>query len=242
MRFALVAVAAVCLGRTAHGQTEYVTGAPFTAKMTTTMEGHRKAFETVTLARASDGSTYRMVYAMGKVNYRNVIEDVPGHRVIFLNPRNHSYTIKDDQTMKTLTAEQCAERAEALQKEYAARPGISNPIGQRTTRTALGTKVENGFKLYGKVDDFVQVASEIRGHAKPAVTTHTEEWSTDFGVTTLMVFTLVRGSADSPDYFSKQTNTVTNIRREEPDPALFHIPDGYTRLEELPESAAPASK
>jgi hypothetical protein len=241
MRFALMVFAAMCLGGVAHGQTEYVTGAPYTAKATMTTEGHRKAFETATLARASDGSTYRMVYAMGKVNYRNVIEDVPGHRVIFLNPRNHTYTIKEDQEMKTLTAEQFAERSEALQKEYAARPGFSNPIGERTTRTALGTKVENGFKLYGKVDDFVQVASEIRGHAKPAMTTHTEEWSTDFGVTTLMVFTLVRGSADSPDYFSKQTTTVTNIRREEPSSALFRIPDGYKQLEQSP-TDAPASK
>jgi hypothetical protein len=199
-------------------QTEHVIGAPFTAHEKSTFQTNGKtSMETSVLARSSDGSLYFSRFAEGIVKYSVTIEDVPNHRSIRINPRNHTYFIQPLSPGPILTVDQ--EKTSLQQMQQAkAYDGQTKPIGnsENTIRnTALGTREENGFTLYGRQSETVmQTGFRIL----------IEQWEADLGV-------VVRSSSlQSGTVDHQETQIVTDLRREEPDATLFRIPDGYTEV------------
>jgi hypothetical protein len=190
-----------------------VTDAPFTATWHETFRDHGKptSQEALRLARASNGSTYVAMLSPDGTASWIYIDDVPNNRMITLNPPNRTYSLSTPQEGKfhTMSVQQVTE---LLQKEQDLNAhGAERPPLLRVT--SLGVRQESGMTLYGQKEEWNHADKEIR-----------ESWiSSDL---------CVKVSLKSTRLESKQefAGTISDVRREEPDPKLFRVPEGYSPI------------
>lgn len=100
------------------------------------------------------------------------------------------------------------------------------PVGWQTRKmppaVSLGERSVEGVKVIGSRHEFEIAAGEI-GNEQP-IRVRTEQWfSPDLGV--------VVESLHQDPMVGETSYRLTNIRRGEPDAALFTVPAGYTRHE-----------
>jgi hypothetical protein len=189
-----------------------ITDAPFTATWQETMRDHGKLISqtTVRMARASNGSIYSTIFTSGGTPEIE-IDDVPNNRMITLNPRDHTYRLLTPQGGKfhTLSVQQLTEMLQNFQDTNA--QGVEHPPNLRLT--SLGVKQESGMTLYGQKEEWHTASKEMR-----------DIWiSSDLGVKASMKYIWPSDERDL-------TGTISDVRREEPDPKLFKIPEGYTQI------------
>lgn len=94
----------------------------------------------------------------------------------------------------------------------------------QVSREDLGTRTIAGLEAKGtRITRIIPVGQE--GNDAPLTVTH-EMWrSTEYGIILLLV-------SDDP-HSGTRTEAVTEFQQGEPDPALFHAPEGYTVKEHV---------
>jgi len=202
----------LCLGSQLGAQIVSVTNAPFTAAEKSTEDGGL-TYSTAQLARASNGSTYAASKAKDGHVMRIYIEDVPNNRRIQLFPSPPSYTYSLEPAPKggwrTDSIDSYRERLQRFQDSIVQDPDRDKPTGGHTHRVALGVKQEDGIALFGERRELTLATGEKRT---------TERWESDLGLTMSRI-----ASRPGKTYVW----TVTDLKRVEPDPALFEIPAEY---------------
>ena len=189
-----------------------VTDAPFTAKWQETARDHGTptSQETLQLARASNGSTYVATLLPDGTASWIYIDDVPNNRMITVNPFDRTYSLSKPQggQFHILSVQQVTE---LLQKEQGLNAhGAERPPLLRVT--SLGVRQESGMTLYGQKYEWNVADKPIQ-----------ESWvSSD-----LCVKASSKQTSLSP---LSSDGAIRDIRREEPDPKLFKIPEGYSPI------------
>jgi hypothetical protein len=189
-----------------------VTDAPFTATWQETTLDHGKPISqsTVRMARASTGSTYNAILLPDGTPAQIEIDDVPNNRMITVNALNRTYSLSTPQGRQfhILSVQQVTE---LLQKEQDLNAqGVEHPPLVRMT--SLGVRHESGMTLYGQKNEWYVGDRSIQ-----------ESWiSSD-----LCVKASSKQTSQSPLSYE---GTIRDVRREEPDPKLFKIPEGYSPI------------
>jgi hypothetical protein len=189
-----------------------VTDTPFTATWQQTTLDHGKPISqtTVRMARASNGSTYVAMLLPDGTPSELEIDDVPNNRMITLNALNRTYSLSKPQGTQfhILSVQQVSE---LLQKEQDLNAhGVEHPPLLRVT--SLGVRQESGMTLYGQKYEWNVGDRSIQ-----------ESWiSSD-----LCVKASTKQTSLSPLSYD---GTIRDVRREEPDPKLFRIPEGYNPI------------
>jgi hypothetical protein len=183
--------------------------APFTATITTYHAG--QAVSTALIARASNGSVY---YGSNGHDGPASIEDVPNQRRIeFLRfpPEVHDHTYRV--SPYKVTAESVEQYRKGLR--CAEEKWRDNPDKVKANRPyhyiPLGEKNSDGMMLVG-----VRVEETFPDGTKRI----SEHWDSDLGITTIR-------TSEGPQEGKQTSWIVSDIRREEPDPSLFQIPEEY---------------
>jgi hypothetical protein len=189
-----------------------VTDAPFTATWQETFRDHGKptSQETLRMARASNGSTYVATLSPDGTPSQIEIDDVPNNRMITVNALNRTYSLSKPQggQFHILSVQQVTE---LLQKEQDLNAhGVERPPNLRVT--SLGVRQESGMTLYGQKNEWNIGDKAIQ-----------ESWiSSDLCVkASYKVTSLSPLSSDG---------VIRDVRREEPDPKLFRVPEGYSPI------------
>jgi hypothetical protein len=195
--------------------------APFTATWSTTNNG-KTITKTGIMARASNGSVYLSFAAAGRT-YRIEIQDVPNNRSITLysSPPNYMYHLSPfpGGHFRPTSVQKNGEMLAELQESYLQRPNRAKPDGQ-SVETSLGVKQQDGMTLFGHRSEFTSNTGNKR----------TEElWNSDLGIV-LSLKTIWSSEGNESE------TTVTDIRRQEPDPKLFQIPEEYRVYDHLLEA------
>jgi hypothetical protein len=195
--------------------------APFTATWSTTNNG-KTITKTGIMARASNGSVYLSFASEGRA-YRIEIQDVPNNRSITLYPSPPNYTYHllpfPGGHFRPISVQKNGEMLAELQESYLQRPNRARPDGQ-AVETSLGVKQQDGMTLFGHRSEFTSNTGNKR----------TEElWSSDLGIVVSLKTVWPSEGKDSE-------TTVTDIRRREPDPKLFQIPEEYRVYDHLLEA------
>ncbi|HEY6375373.1 MAG TPA: hypothetical protein VIX90_07590 [Edaphobacter sp.] len=133
--------------------------------------------------------------------------------MITLNPVDHTYRLSTPQGGKfhPLSVQQLSQLLKGNQDAFA--QGVERPPFRMTS---LGVKQENGMTLYGQRVELNTASKEVR-----------EIWRSDLGVKVSEKYTWPLDERD-------RTGTTSDVRREEPDPNLFKIPEGYTQIQSVP--------
>jgi hypothetical protein len=190
-----------------------IVDAPFTATWQETVHDHGKFISqtTVRMARASNGSIYSaMLLPDGTASWIQ-IDDVPNNRMITLNVVNHAYSLSTPQGGKfhTLSVQQMTQILQSFQDAHA--QGVEHPPDLRVT--SLGVKQESGMTLYGRKFEWNTASKEIQ-----------EDWiSSDLSVKASLKLIQPSNEYDI-------VGAISDIQREEPDPKLFKIPEGYNPI------------
>ena len=233
-----VAGAGVFLSTEMPGGEKVVTGAPYTATVSTQMtqvlgDGNRiENKTTASLARDSQGRT-RREETMGMVGPWQV----NGPKLVFINdPTSQTNYVLDsnkqtatvlkhvDMGLKTMGGQVGASTSMSAIGEGGFKmviqgkgPGGEQPDEAKTE--SLGTQVMEGVVVEGKRVTRTIPAGQI-GNAQPIEIT-SEVWtSPDLQVVVM--------SKHSDPRFGETTYQLTGIQRAEPDHSLFEIPPGYT--------------
>ena len=233
-----VAGAGVFLSTEMPGSVKVVTGAPYTATVSTEMtqvlgDGNRIDNKTTaTLARDSQGRT-RREETMGMVGPWQV----NGPKLVFINdPTSQTNYVLDsnkqtatvlkhvDMGFKTMGGQVGASTSTSAIGEGGFKmviqgkgPGGDQPDEAKTE--SLGTQVMEGVVVEGKRVTRTIPAGQI-GNTQPIEIT-SEVWtSPDLQVVVM--------SKHSDPRFGETTYQLTGIQRAEPDHSLFEIPPGYT--------------
>jgi hypothetical protein len=202
----------------------HLTNAPFTARWSaTTRENGESGTTSGFMARTSDGSTYMSFASPGYPapggTFRIEIDDLKKHRHITLypGPTNHyAATELTNGQDRIFSVQRYAQMLQQLQDSYLQRPDRPKPDGQSHV-APLGAKQQDGVTLYGHKSEFTSNKGEKRTQ---------ELWDSDLGI-------VVSTKAVWPSEDKETEMTVTDIRRVEPDPILFQIPQGYRPLHSL---------
>ncbi len=195
--------------------------APFTATWSTTDNG-KTIMKTGIMARASNGSVYLSFASAGRT-YRIEIQDVPNNRSVTLYPSPPRYTyhlsLFPGGHFRPTSVQKNGEMLAELQESYLERPNRAKPDGQ-AVETSLGVKRQDGMTLFGHRSEFTSNTGDKR----------TEElWNSDLGI-------VVSLKTVWPSEGRESETTVTDIRRQEPDPKLFQIPEEYRVYDHLLEA------
>jgi hypothetical protein len=233
-----VAGAGVFLSTELPGSEKVVSGAPYTATVTTEMtqvlgDGNRIDNKTTaSLARDSQGRT-RREETMGMVGPWQV----NGPKLVFINdPTSQTNYVLDsnkqtatvlkhvDMGLKTMGGQVGAETSMSAIGEGGFKmviqgkgPGGDQPDEAKTE--SLGTQVMEGVVVEGKRVTRTIPAGQI-GNTQPIEIT-SEVWTSP----DLQVIVM---SKHSDPRFGETTYQLTGIQRAEPDHSLFEIPPGYT--------------
>jgi hypothetical protein len=202
----------LCLSSQLGAQIIPLTNAPFTAARKSTTDGGLTS-STVELARSSNGSTYAAEKDKDGHTMRIYIEDVPNNRRIELFPRPPSYTYRlMDAPRGGFGADPIdsyRERLQKMQDSLVQNHDHDTPTGDHVQWVLLGMKREDGMTLFGRRREETLATGEKRT---------TEWWESDMGLTISKI-------ATRPG--KTYVWTVTDLKRVEPDPALFEIPQEY---------------
>ncbi|MBZ5504456.1 MAG: hypothetical protein LAO78_03115 [Acidobacteriia bacterium] len=114
------------------------------------------------------------------------------------------------------TPQQAAPASTAVVEKKPEKPAMPNP---RYTMEKLDSREIDGIPVTGTRSTNITEAGEA-GNDKPIVTTMEHWYSSDLKLTLLSIRDDPRGG--------KFIDKLVNIQRIEPDPSVFHIPDGYT--------------
>jgi hypothetical protein len=198
-------------------QISHVTGAPLTAEVETSHAEGAAPSLAEKIARNSNGSTYCATYDRDGKLLRVEIEDVPNNRAlsfsVFRPPNDHDHTYRESTPEHGFLTRSLEEERQSLRKSYDC--WTNEPDRQRdnhfTHLVPLGEKLGDGMTLFGLRVEMTDLDGEK--HAN-------ESWQSDLGLT--MTYTYMR-----PREGKYIHSVVTNLRREEPDPALFQIPKEY---------------
>ena len=114
------------------------------------------------------------------------------------------------------TPQQDAPTSTAVVEKKPERPATPNP---RYTMEKLNSREIDGITVTGTRSTSITEAGEA-GNDKPIITTMEYWYSSDLKLTLLSI-------RDDPR-FGRSVDKLVNIQRIEPDPGVFHIPDGYT--------------
>jgi hypothetical protein len=215
--------------RCALAQADYVVNEPFTATETHTVTRAGKiAIETLTLARASDGSIYRAYSTTGSPAYRASIDDVPNQRIIRLDLKKQTYSILAQVDLTTKTADDVENAIRARRDESRERRSLGLGVEGKENHSDLGVQVEDGVTLYGWAVDRITLRPPLRGRPQSDIILHSETWTTDFGVN--MTYESAQYDVDRPDDPKteiREEDVVTDLQRGEPDQSLFRTPEGF---------------
>jgi hypothetical protein len=221
-------------------QADYVVNEPFTATETHTITRAGKATtETLTLARASDGSIYRASTTKGSPTSRASIDDVPKRRIILLDTKKQTYSILDQAQMAVKTADDIDNEIRQRRDESRERRSLGLGVEGKENHSDLGLRKEDDLTLYGWSIDRITLRPPLRKKPQSDIILHSETWATDFGVN--MTYESVQYDIDAPDdpkTAVRELDVLSDLTRDEPDPALFRIPEGYV----LEGTAPPAAR
>jgi hypothetical protein len=190
-----------------------VTGAPFSATWRETARNHGKVISqmTIQVARAANGSIYSAMVSVEGTPQQIEICDVPNNRLITVNAITHTYKLStpDGGKFRTLSVQQFTELLQKLQDANA--QGVEHPP---VRYVSLGVKQDSGMTLYGQKVVWIFADEDIQ-----------ESWmSSDLG--TKAGWKEIRPSSELD-----VVGALTEIRREEPDPKLFRVPEGYAQTQ-----------
>jgi len=206
-------VGTAALGAKAQG-VRMVKGAPFTAKWTTTteIEAHAEVTEEVTesvVARSTDGSIYQAFYKNGNLD-RVEIRNVSRERRLVLYPKTKQYVVDpSDLTWSMPTVAQMYKSLEKTAGDYRRNYPLSHV---NKVATSLGMKNVDGMTVFGH--------HYVRDGARAM---EGDEWESELGFIYSGRYELYGGRRTV-------TVTLTELKREEPDPSLFKVPKGYSTL------------
>jgi hypothetical protein len=224
-----------------------VTGLPFTADQSILSEQHLGNGMTLKheikghLYRSSDGSER----SDGMVFSTSSAGPEPNTMVFILDRAKHTATVLNTM-LKTAVVERLPESA-AVSVSFLPQPnipesGTNKPVQpENSTTTDLGTRTQDTLTLSGRrVTGTIPVGRV--GNSQPIQVT-TETWVAP-------QFQLIVKQVDRNPVVGDRTFEVSNIHAQEPDPALFSIPEGYKvkeqsvpteGLRQAPSAAPPAS-
>jgi hypothetical protein len=149
------------------------------------------------IARASNGSTYIEEFSSRGTPEYITIKDVPHQRMVTLFIRQKQYATQVMDPSSFFQTFSVQEWFDLLRGPHSKSPGYSD----------LGTRSEAGMTLYGSRTIFQDLS--------------TESWeSADLGTTYRYRVTSLEGDV-------RMDFTLGDIRHEEPNAALFEIPEGY---------------
>jgi hypothetical protein len=165
-------------------------------------QGEHVREETVVVARASDGSIYKKSTSNDH-DPEIVIYDVPHGRMIYA-------------TSNRLDIRKLPLKARSVEEERAILERVHQPSGKTAGKetvahtTALGVKTEDGMTLFGQKFD-----STTKRDGK-TLTSESESWMSDTGLTTLMSYNDSQGKTI--------TEKLETYHAGEPDAKLFKVP------------------
>jgi len=196
-----------------------VVGAPLTATVTlhNAREGEAPSQTTRRIARASDGSTYSASYGPDGTLGRVEIDDVPTNRRItfFVPPPNdfsHTYMLRTPPhgKFRLWSTEEIRQQVRCQQDAWTEEPDRQKENG-RVHDIVLGERSSDGMTLFG----FRSEKTYDDGSKKMS-----EHWWSDLGI-------MISDTNVGPGEGRESSYVVTNLKREEPDPSLFQIPNEY---------------
>jgi hypothetical protein len=191
-----------------------ISDAPFTATLSIT-DDQGRTYPAEQFARASNGSTYVASKAKDGHTTRVTIQDVPNNRRIELTPQLPSYTYRLTPAPKcrcgTFSVDSYRETLQRAQQAFIDRPDRDKPSGSHHHEVALGVMQQDGMTLFGHRDEVTLKTGE-----KHVL----EMWESDLGLT-------ITERRDGPASTAIRARIVTDLKRVEPDPSIFEIPDEY---------------
>jgi hypothetical protein len=182
--------------------------------------------EKVSIARAGGSG--------GKVTFNGQVEEVNGGQFTFVTDDNQKIVLSGETGERAAVelkaqAEADAVRAAKIQAEgemLKTTVATAGPIatftmapGAQINKEALGTQVIEGVQAEGTRITITIPAGQI-GNERPIVTTN-ERWYSPELQTVVM-------TKNSDPRSGETTYRLTNLNRNEPDPALFQVPTDYT--------------
>jgi hypothetical protein len=195
-----------------------VTGAPFSAdivweKTRELNDGTRIVDERHgRIDRDSQGRSHCELQDARKAITVIEIVDPVAKVAIRLDPRTKLATV----THRQMTPQAAGSQQPVAEVKPEKPPAAADP---RHTSQTLSSRQIEGFTVTGTRSTNI-VEARQDGNDKP-ITTSLEEWySGDLKLTLLSI-------QDDPRY-GKTVDKLVNIHTSEPEPAVFHIPDGYT--------------
>jgi hypothetical protein len=192
----------------------HLTDAPFTATLVEVDRSPEKVTTlTKQLARSSNGSAYMAESIDGRL-FRISIDDIPNDRSITLAPSPPSYTYlvspPPGGKFRTFSMEENRKQLQWLQDLCRRKPDYESTRG-KTHRVPLGVQIKDGMAIFGETDESISDTGEKRT---------SESWLSELGVRMSL-------RTDSSTEGHYETETLTELRRVEPDPRLFQIPPEY---------------
>jgi hypothetical protein len=186
----------------------HVKGIPFTARWQHTVLSHGKVVSRwdAVIARASNGSTYMAILGPEGTPTRIEIDDVPNNRMVTTSS-DHTYVVSTPQggSFQLYSAQEFTSGLLAIHGRDVWRDSSFH-------LSPLGVKQEDGMTLSGQKIEFLTQVTDV--------------WfSTD-----LCVRAIETQSHPFEESAYEYTAVLTEVRREEPEPKLFMVPDGYQQI------------
>ena len=216
---------------------EFVKGAPYTATATTETtqvlaDGNRIVHKSTTLlARDSEGRTRREETAS---NFGPLAVNAPREVMITDPEAGTQYILNLDEQVGHAFKEQGSKIVTVEQKQrLIKREGETKALAREfadVKRESLGTQVIEGVTCEGQLETQV-IAPGTIGNERP-ITVTSETWASP------ELHLLVARKHNDPR-FGETVYKLTDIRRVEPDPALFLVPSNVRIIDKLPPVKAP---